>query len=161
MEVISAETVEKTCLKMWEMSEQDAYKLSYIMQQEQPWLVAYLAAADQNILNQEEQELLFYLGTVVWQIMTDGRKNVPQISEDSLLRIEQENLKMAETLQKANAVTFAKVIKNILKDYPQPEVFKYVVAALMEQDNEDNAVRDENLGIILMDLKTVIDCFNR
>jgi hypothetical protein len=162
MDPISAEIVEKTFTKLLSMSETEAFQLSYRLQKEQPLLVAYLAAVDEGILNQEERELLFYLGMVVWQIMSGAEKPLPKITEKTLLRIEKENLKMAESLKEADTVKFAEVVKKILQECRQPEVFRYVVAALMdEEEEEDNGVRDETLGIIMLDLKTVIDCFDR
>ncbi len=146
---------------MWNMSEQEAFRLSYVMQKEQPLLVAYLAAVDKDFLNQEEREVLFYQGTVIWQIMSEARKPLPMITEDTLLRLESENLSLSESLKNAGTVKFAEVVKRILKDYGQPEVFRYVLSALLDQDNEDCVIRDENLGIIMLDLKTVIDYFNQ
>jgi hypothetical protein len=160
MKAISADVVEKVYTKMWNMSEQDAYRLSFVMQKEQPCLVAYLAAVDQDILNQEEKEILFYQGTVIWQIMSEVRKPLPEITEEKLLRFERENLSLAESLKKADTLKFAEVLKKILQDYSQPEVFRYVLSALLDQDNEDCVIRDESLGIVMLDLKTVIDCFN-
>ncbi len=65
MQLITAESVEQVCTRMWNMSEGDAFKLSYLMEKEQPVLLAYLAAVDKNILNQPERELMFYLATAV------------------------------------------------------------------------------------------------
>jgi len=159
MNRIPANVVEETYEKTLKMSEQEAFKLSYTWQKEQPLLVAYLAAIDEGILNQSERELLFYLGTIVWQIMSASPQTLPKITEEDLLRIEKENFNLAESFRKADTVTFAEVVKKILPTYGQPEVFRYVVAALMEDDNED--IRDENLGIIILDLKTIIDCLNQ
>jgi hypothetical protein len=161
MDLITADTVEKTYTRMWNMPEQEAYKLSYVMQKEQPLLAAYLAAVDEDVLNKDEREVLFYLGTVIWQIMSSGEKPLPKIKEDALLTIEKENLKIAESLKSSNTVTFAEVIKRILRDYHQPEVFKYVVATLIEEDDEECNIKDEHLGIIMLDLKTVIDVFDQ
>lgn len=161
MKPVSADIIEKTYLKMWNMPEQEAYKLSYVLQKEQPLLLAYLAAVDQNLLNQEEREMLFYQGTVIWQIMKATGEKLPEITEDTLLRIEEQNLKIADSLKGADTVKFADVVKKILKDYHQPEIFEYVVGALLDQDNEDCVIRDESLGAIMLDLKTVIDCFDQ
>ena len=48
----------------------------------------------------------------------------------------------------------------MISGYSQPEVLKYVVEAIMEQPDEDCVIRDENLGVMFLDLKTVIDCFD-
>jgi hypothetical protein len=158
---LSADTIEKTCLRMWNMSEGDAYKLSFDLEKQQPVLVAYLAAVDTDILNQAEREMLFYLGTLVWQIMTDQNKNLPGINENAILQCEETNLKLADSLKKADTMSFSDVVKNILKNYNQPEVFRYIVAILLEEENDESPIRDENLGILMLDLKTIIDCFDK
>jgi hypothetical protein len=161
MKPISAETVEKTFTRMWEMSEPDAMRLSYVMQKEQPLLVAYLAAVDEGILNQEERELLFYLGTVLWQVMAAGGESLPKLTEKQLLDCEKRNMRIGESLKHADNMKFAGVVKQILKECRQYEVLRYTIAALMDESGEDNTVRDENLGIIMLDLKTVLDCLDQ
>jgi hypothetical protein len=49
-----------------------------------------------------------------------------------------------------------------VKNYGQPEVLGYVVEALVEAvEDEDLSLTDDNLGVMMIDLKTVIDCFNQ
>jgi hypothetical protein len=160
MEIIATDRIEKICTKMWNMSEQEAFKLSFRMEQEQPSLVSYLTIVDRDYLNQSEREMLFYLGTVIWQIMSDSKRQ-PAIKEETLLNCEKENLKLAESLKLADNIKFAGVIKSILNNCEQPEVFRYVVAALLEEEDDESPIRDQSLGIIMLDLKTVIDSFNR
>jgi hypothetical protein len=157
MDRISAESVEKAYAAICSLTEQEAYHLSYDFQKVQPLLVAYLTVVDSEILNQEERELLFYLGAVVWKIMSSENKKTPGTNEDRLLSIEAANQKIADSLRTTDSVKFAEVIKTLLKECRQPEVLRYVIAALMDEDNAENSVRDENLGIIILDLKTVIE----
>jgi hypothetical protein len=161
MEIISAETVEKIYIQMWNMSEPEAFRLSYTLEKEQPLLVAYLAAVDKDILNQAEREVLFYLGTVVWQIMAQGKGLLPPISEECLLKVEAANNSIARGLESEHTIDFAGVVKKILKKCRQSEVLRYIIATLMDEDSCDNDIRDENLGFIILDLKTVIDCFDQ
>ncbi|MDP2948725.1 MAG: hypothetical protein Q8P22_04230 [Chloroflexota bacterium] len=39
--------------------------------------LAYLLTVNHDILNQDERELLFYLGVVVWQAMSQGASLYP------------------------------------------------------------------------------------
>jgi hypothetical protein len=160
MQIISASTVEQIYTKMWNMSEQEAFRLSYTLEKEQPLLVAYLAAVDKDILNQAEREVLFYLGTVIWQIMSYVKSPLPPISEDCLLRCEESNNIIASSLETAHTVNFSEVVKKILKECRQSEVMRYIIATLMDEDSSDNEIRDENLGFIILDLKTVLECFD-
>jgi hypothetical protein len=64
-------------------------------------------------------------------------------------------------LKQGDNVSFSAVVKCLLSDYRQSELLRYVIAGLMECETEENEVRDENLGILILDLKTVIDCFDQ
>jgi hypothetical protein len=48
-------------------------------------------------------------------------------------------------------------VRAILKTYPEPEVFRYVVEAIMEEEADDPLMRDESRGLALVYLKTVLD----
>jgi hypothetical protein len=158
---ISAESVEKAYAAICGLTNQEAYRLSYDFQNNQPLLVAYLSAVDKAILNQEEIELLFYLGAVAWKIISLVDQTIPEANQGRLLSIESSNQKLIESLRTTDIVKFADVVKVLLKDCSQPEVLRYVIAALMDEDNAENSVRDENLGIIITDLKTVIEYLDR
>jgi hypothetical protein len=67
---------------------------------------------------------------------------------------------MAEYLQGETEKGFVATTTRIINSYGQPEVLRYVVEALMEEPEEHCLIRDENKGIMLLDLKTVIDCFD-
>ena len=161
MERISSESVEKAYEAICTLTEQDAYRLSFDFQKDQPLIVAYLTSVDKDIINQEERELLFYLGAVAWKIMNTGNSNFPEVNEDLLLKIEAANQKTVDDFRATDSVKFAEVVKKLLKECHQTEVLRYVIAALMNEDNAENSIRDENLGIIILDLKTVIDYLDR
>jgi len=71
------------------------------------------------------------------------------------------NLEMIESLGSKSEAGFTDAMKEMLGSYPQPEVLKYVVEALVEEHEEGCLIRDENKGMMMLYLKTVIDCFNR
>lgn len=160
MNIISAQTVEQIFTQMWNMSEQEAFRLSFTLEKEQPVLIAYLAAVDKDLLNKAERELLFYLGTVVWQVMSHQQNPLPPISQENLLRLELANQAIFAALKTQNKANFSEVVKTVLKECRQTEVLRYAIAALMDEDSAENEVRDEVLGFIILDLKTVIECFD-
>lgn len=161
MESIPLEVVERTWKKMSTMSLGELPKLINLMQKQQPFVLAYLLAVGHEIFNQDEQEQLLYLGVVVWQIMSQGSKPLAKITGDVLDETERENMKMLEYLAGESETGFMDTTKKIISNYPQPEVLKYAVEALMEEPEEGCIIRDENKGYIFIYLKTIIDCFNR
>ena len=130
------------------------------MAKEQPVVLAYLMAVDDDIFNQGEREVLLFLGVVVWRIMLQGTRPVPKVTDEILDKAEAGNSKMAEYLQGETEAGFEEVTRKIIGSYKQPEVLQYVVEAIMEDTEESSPIRDENKGIMLLDLKTVIDCLN-
>ena len=159
MDQITSEIVEETWKRMAAMSEREAQELAKLFVKQQPVVASYLLVVDSDVLNQDERQLLFYLGTVVWQMMSQGKTPLPTVTEDDLFRAEDTNIKMVEYLQGETESGFRQVTETILNSHQQPEVLRYVIEALMEEPEEGCIIRDENLGIMFLDLKTVIDCF--
>lgn len=157
---ISAEVVERTWQRIAGQSARDAQKLVNRMSKEQPVVLAYLMAVDTDIFNQSEREVLLFLGVVVWQIMLQGTRPPPMVTEKILDKAEADNLKMAEYLRGETEAGFEEATRKIIGSYKQPEVLRYVVEAIMEDTKESSPIREENKGIMLLDLKTVIDCFD-
>ena len=161
MKTISSEIVEKTWRKIGKMSVLEIPKMAYRMREEQPVILAYLLTAGTDILNQDERELLLYLGMVVWQMMSQGSRPLVKITEDVVDEMERSNMKVVEYLKNEPETGFIKVTKEMIENYPQPEVLKYIVEALMEEQEEGCVIRNENKGMMMLYLKTVIDCFDR
>ena len=161
MKPISSEIVEKIWKEMGAMSVQSAPRMIEAMQKEQPVVLAYLMAVGKAVLNRDEQELLLYLGTVIWRIMLQGDKSLTQITPEVLDKAEDKNMKMLEYLEKETEAEFIDTVEKTIENYPQPEVLKYVVEALMEREDDGTLIRDESKGMMLIYLKTVIDCFDK
>lgn len=130
------------------------------MRDEQPNLLAYLLAVDHDILGQDERELLLYLGVVVWRIMSQGLRRTPRVTQKALDEAEARNLKMVEHLQKQSEAGFQEATKRMIDNYGQPEVLGFVIEALMEEPEEGHSIDDAKTGILMLDLKTVIDCLD-
>ncbi len=161
MDTISSEIVEETYKRLGGMPPQEAPKMVNRMSKQQPLVLAYLMATGHDVLNQEERELLLYLGIVVWQIMNTGAKSLPEITEEILDEAEDSNMKMLEYLDGESETGFIDVLEKIINNYNQPEVLRYVVEALVEEPKEESMIRDENIGIMMIYMKTVIDSFDK
>ena len=161
MNKISSEIVEQTWQSMCTMPTEELPKMVEQLTNEQPVILAYLMAVGDDFFNQDERELLLYLGIVIWKIMSQGNMPLPEVSEEQLDEIEDSNIKMLEYLEDESNTDFITTVALLIDDYNQPEVLKYVVEALMEDSEEEYDIRDENTGIIMIYLKTVIDCFDR
>jgi hypothetical protein len=146
---------------MSEMPPEQGPKLMQQMSQEQPLILTYLLAVDEDAFNQDERELLLYVGVVIWKIMSRGETPIPEITEKILDAAEDKNIIILENLQGESDGDFLQVIAAMLENYNQVEVLRYVVEALFEDDEDDVDIREDNIGLMFIDLKTVIDCFDR
>ena len=158
---IPLEVVERTWKKISKMPLGESPKLINLMRKQQSVVLAYLLAAGHKTLNQDEQELLLYMGIVVWQIMLQGSNPLIKATKSALDEAEKANIKMLEYLEGEPEADFIETSKKIISNYPQPEILRYVAEALTEETEEDSVITDEGKGIIMVYLKTVIDCFNR
>jgi len=93
--------------------------------------------------------------------MSQGSKPLIKVTRDVLDEAEKANIKMLEYLAGESEAGFMDTLGQVINNYPQPEVLKYVVEALMEEPEEGCLIRDENKGYILIYLKSIIDGFNR
>jgi hypothetical protein len=161
MKPIPEEIVEQTWKRMSAQPIEKAESLVNTMQKEQPFALIYLLAVGGDLLNEEERNLLVYLGIVVWQMMKQGEAPLSKVTEDKLEEAEEKNFKMLNSLAGKSERAFQEAALEMIEDYPQVAVLKYVFEALMEEPEEEVEIRDENLGIIAIYLKTIIDCFNQ
>ncbi|MBN2090483.1 hypothetical protein JW964_12790 [candidate division KSB1 bacterium] len=160
MKPISARIVEKIRI---EMSQSMPVEIPEIIEQfadDQPLILAFLMSAYDDILNQVELEALLYLGVAVWKMMRHGRKIPAMVTEKRLDEVEATNLKMLEYLDGESERDFENTVRMIIDNYNQVEVLRFVIEELMEESEDDEDFRDENIGIMMIALKTVIDCLD-
>ena len=159
MNTISAEAVEQT--RDWLDGLEDEAQMEGLVEaiaEEQPFLFTYLLAMGEGDFNEDEQEVLLYLGVAVWQMMKRSGATLEQVSESHLDRLEQQNMQLLEDLSSDSETGFLQVARNLTVDHEQPELLSFVVEAVFEEEAE--LVRPHNQGIMVIFLKIVIDCLD-
>lgn len=160
MKPITQEIVEKTWQKISGLEDEKMALLRAQMDQEQPGVLSYLMAAGDDLLNEDERELLLYLGTVVWQIMLQGSRSLRRVTIPQLEFAENANFSTLDDLSGESPADLIAAVEEMVASYSQPEVLKYVIEALMEEDDEEIDITEDGKGLMLIYLKTVIDCFD-
>jgi len=161
-DMISAETVTRVWQDMARASLDEIPHLVIQMQAEQPVVLVYLAAVGDALFNPHEQEIIFYLGMAVWQMMKQSQRRLRKVTERKLEQAEKANFDFMERLSASPEADFVSATQTMLATYPEPEVFRYIVEAVMEEedyDPDDPPIRDEYRGMAVMYLKTVLDAF--
>jgi len=162
MERIPAQVVELTWDQMAVLSPDDAPTLIQRFETEQPAMLAYLMASDTDDLNQDERELLLFLGLTVWQIMSRGILPPPLVTLAMLEEAEHGNVAWLEALEQSSDGHEDDAGMAMVLNYPQADVLQGVLEALMEDENLEDPgdIRDESKGRLLLSLKTIIDCLD-
>jgi hypothetical protein len=161
-DMISAETVTRVWQDMARAPLDAVPHLVNQMKAEQPVVLVYLLAVDDSIFNEHERELIFYLGMVVWQMMKQSKRRLRKVTEKKLMQAEEANFDFLERFSASLEADFESAIQEMLDTYPEPEVLRYIVEAIMEEedyDPDDPPIREEYRGMAFVYLKTVLDAF--
>ena len=161
MSTIPAEIVTQTWQAMSQLAEQDAADLVTKMQEEQPLVLAYLMALNDTPFDQHEKGIIFYLGMVVWQMMKQSPRRLLKVTHKKLDRAENANLENLDLFASDTPADFMSASRFMLERYEEPEVLRYIVEALMDEEeyyqSGDVPIRDEYRGLAFIHLKIVLD----
>lgn len=155
MTPIPSQTVDQVADWLFQLEdEQEIIELIDQLAAEQALILAYLLAMGEGDFDQDEKEILLFYGAGIWKMMSHSSTPLPTVSEDTLEKIEGNNMAMLEYLAVESDEGFLSFSKQLLADYSQPAILGFVIESVME----DEAIRDENKGMMLIFLKVVIDC---
>jgi len=157
--MITFETVTQTWQRMSQTPMHEAPEIVNQMQAEQPVVLSYLIHLEDLPFNQHERELIFYLGMVVWQIMKQSEHQLYKVTGKKLRKAEDANVELLEQLESYSEGELIEAIQLLLADYPEPEILRYVVEAIMEESQDDPGFRDEYRGLAFVHLKILLDSF--
>ncbi len=160
--MITSETVSQTWQRMAETPISAIPQLVEEMSEEQPVVLGYLLALDEFPFNEHEVEILFYVGMVVWQIMKQSSRRLHKVTRKKLRRADEANYDFLELLASDTEADFVSATQTMLENYPEPEVLRYIVEAIMEEEDYDPdapPIRDELRGLAFVHLKIVLDAF--
>jgi hypothetical protein len=158
--MISAETVTQTWQRMAQTPVSEVPDLIEQMGAEQPVVAAYLLAAKGLPFNRNEFELVFYIGIVVWQIMKQSERPLRKVNRKKLRQAEEANEDLFDRLGPGTGTDSARLTQMLAFKYPEPEVLRYIVEAIVEEPEPDETpIRDEYKGLAFVYLRTALDAF--
>ncbi len=161
--MISAERVTRTVERMSAMGPAELQALANRMQSEQPFVMVYLLAITQREgFTDEESQLFFFVGTVIWQLMRENPNGKRRITEKIMKRVEHANEALLEKMGSDSEGDFFSAAETVALQSQEPEVFRYMVEAIMEDDEgnpENPPFSEDHLGVAFLHLKIVLDAF--
>ena len=132
------------------------------MEQEQPALVEYLFEADEEDLNDDERDLLVNAGIIAWNIIRETLGEAPVKSDDFIdLRLER-NMDLFEKEQETDDGSDEHFDNLFSADNDQPMLMRFLLDIFMERpEGYQGEIRDEMVPILMLHVKTVVDCLVR
>jgi hypothetical protein len=157
MEMISEELVTETWMEVGSLSESEARERMEQVQKRQPNLLAFVMAATED-LGSDANELGLYLFVVILQMFEKaaGRK-VKRVTQKRIDETHKTNEKFMGEMAAAGEGFLEEGAESMSSG--QPFVVKYLVEALFESGEEEDApeLTEDEIGALFLVLKTVID----
>lgn len=160
MKYLDIETIEASWNSMEDLDPDTIPALVDELGHKQPFLLTYLMATGHDILSEQESEALLFMGVMIWQILNRIYNNIAVISGNDLDSHENKNIQMLEYLAGESESDFLDTVEKIMSKYHQPELLRFIISKLNEEPDRGIELSDENMGMIVIYLKTVIDCFD-
>jgi hypothetical protein len=126
----------------------------------QPDLLAFVMGLPQEMV-QEVRELAIYMFVVVYRMFQKTQGKIKQVSSEEIIECYEHNESLMERLEGADEKFLDRIAR--VQTSRQPYVVQYVVDALMEEDEGEDAISltDEQKGFLFLLLKTVIDVLDQ
>ena len=161
MNPIPEKIVEKTWQKIAGFSPDRAKKEMMKIGTRQQELLTFVMESAKE-MGQEVRELAIYMLLVVYRMFQEAHGKIKKISSEEIIECYEHNEGLMERLEGAHEKFLDRVAS--VQTSRQPHVVKYVVDALMEENNEGEdavALTDEQKGFLFLLLKTVIDVLDQ
>jgi hypothetical protein len=165
MKFIEHSIIEQASIELNNFEDSEIEGLVDRFSHEQPYILAYLMAAFDEEIDEDERELLFFLGVKLWWAIIKIETKLPMIAEQAIDEADMDNESMLEYLSQESEEGFEDFAETLLTDYPQRDLLEFALSAVMEDEDEDDEdefyLSDDAKGIIFIVLKTVIDAFQK
>jgi hypothetical protein len=160
MNTIPDRAIERTWKRVTEATQEDAQAMLDALAKAQPFIFAYLMAVDETLYEDEQRGQLLLIGLVLWEVL---RKEAPThvIPIEDIQAAEESNLRFLEGLEAGSEMDYMEGMQQLISSYNQMPLLGAVVEALMEGNEEEPELANENLGLAMVHLKSVIDCLDR
>jgi len=161
MKTVPREAVIKIFNRVDTASEAEANALARRMQEEQPFILVYLLACEQEIDDEQEPGWLLYLGGAVYEVMASRKPDLRQVTGDELDQADDANLRFLEKMEPESEMHQQNAFEKLFFDYNQMPLLGVVVETLMAGNEETPELAGDGVGMGLLSLKTVIDCLDQ
>lgn len=161
MNTISGKIIDRTWKQINEATEEEGQRLLDVMARQQPFVVAYVMAVEETLMGEQERGQLILISLILWKILSEQKSDLRQITMGDLEAAETANLKFLEELEDGSEMDHMAGLQNLLATYNQVPLLSAVIESLMADNEEEPELANENMGMALLHLKSVLDCLDQ
>ncbi len=129
------------------------------MDAQQHYITDYLFEVEGDYLNEDERDLLISFTTLGWHIINETLKIEREISDDELSARLDYNADRLNEIEK-EMENFDEALSSMLNDESEePFLILFLMGLVIDRPPEyGGTIRDEAVPVIIMHIKTVMDC---
>ena len=98
MKTIPVEKIDEVWKRISEASEPDTRAMAQRMRREQPFIMVYLLAMDEDLFDESERGRLMELGAIICQIMSSAGQKLPKVNDQDIEAAEEANVRMLQEM---------------------------------------------------------------
>jgi hypothetical protein len=161
MKTIPTEQIEATWERICQASREESSRIAQRIQRKQPFVMIYLLASDDGLMEGEDRGKLLELGTFIYEALASAHPKLRKVTGDELEEAEDTNLEFMATLDEGSEMGFIDSMQKLMVTYNQMPLLGAVLEALMQGYEDHPELAPDSLGMALLHLKTVIDCLDQ
>ena len=158
--MITLDTLESIWNEMDAWSDQEIEQAIEQMGEEQPFLMVYFMEIGDGQLDEDEQELLYWLGQYLWVVFKREKRLLSAVAPEELEQTESSHGPLFELADPRTEEAYQELVQLILQDHQEEELVKLLIEVIEEQP-ESFGPREETKGFLLIYLLIVVDTMIR
>lgn len=162
MRQLTTNEIDELWQRKADMELEEAPELVEEMGSAQPAALSYLLAIGDDIITEAERQVTFFMGVLVWYVVQQSAGTpIREITPEELSEHEENNFNMLEYLAGESDAEFMTTVEKIMDKYNQRPLLQYVIERIMEEPEKEIELYDNHVGMMVIYLKTFIDCLDR
>lgn len=152
--------IEDAWHEIYDTTEERAGALLEAFYKEQPDLAAYLATAEEEISVMDDRGFLMLYGVWIWYAFKLNGRDSTRVTVSAVEAAADRNFADAMRLQEEQTKLVMDASRDFRREFRQQAMLGAIVNDIMEGNMEGESRQDDITGMMVLCVKTVIDCLD-
>jgi len=162
MKKVISEILDSTAGELNKAEQIQAQAITSALSETQPAVMGFLMNAGEGVFNDDEREWFSYLGIALLKSALKVEPALPQITPEMLEKAATDAIETVRKMREtgADSGVMPEGIAEMLGETKQPEMIKFVIAAMGVANGDQKRVREQNTSTMFFFLKILVDTMN-